>query len=113
MKTRDVLETTEAEVFVEGDLDRELKGAISGDLLSFIMAEAQEGWLWITIHTHINAAAVAVLKEVPFILATSGRTPDKALTERCATEGITLAVTGFSSYDAAGVLWEAGLKRPS
>lgn len=113
MKIQDVLRITEADVLVEGDAERELKGAISGDLLSFIMAEAKESWLWITIHTHINAAAVAVLKEVPFILTTSGRMPEKALVERCDAEGITLAMTRLSSFDAAGVLWEAGFPRSS
>lgn len=106
MKIRDVVEKTEASVLVPGDMERELTGAISGDLLSFIMAEAREGWLWITIQVHLNVAAVAVLKDVPFILVASGRAPEQALVDRCATEGITLAVTPLSAFFAAGVLRE-------
>jgi len=106
MKTRDVVEKTRATVLVLGDMERDLTGAISGDLLSFIMAEAMEGWLWITIQVHLNVAAVAVLKDVPFILVASGRAPEQALIERCAAEGITLAVTRFSAFDAAAALQE-------
>ena len=109
MRIRDVVEMTGAALLVQGDVDRELSGAISGDLLSFIMAEAREGWLWITIQVHVNVAAVAVLKDLPFILVVSGRTPDETLVERCAAENITLATTGLSAFDAAGVLKESGL----
>ena len=108
MKIGEAVRVTGASVLVEGDMDRELGGAISGDLLSFIMAEAREGWLWITIQTHVNAAAVAVLKEVPFILAASGRMPDRTLVDRCSVEGITLATTPMTAFDAAGALREAG-----
>ena len=106
MKIRDVIEKTGATVLAPGDAERELAGAISGDLLSFIMAEAKEGWLWITIQVHLNVAAVAVLKDVPFILVASGRAPEQALVERCTTEGITLAVTKIPAFEAAGVLRE-------
>jgi hypothetical protein len=100
-------------VYSPGDPAREIGGVISGDLLSFIMAEAREGWMWITIQVHLNVAAVAVLKEVPFILTASGRKPEKDLVDRCLAEGITLAGTGLSAFEAAGRLWEAGLGRPS
>ena len=106
MKIRDVVEKTGATVLVPGDMERDLTGAISGDLLSFIMAEAREGWLWITIQGHLNVAAVAVLQDVPWILVASGRAPEQALSERCAVEGITLAVTPLSAFDAAGLLRE-------
>ena len=109
MKSRDIVEKTGATLLVPGDEELELSGAISGDLLSFIMAEAREGWLWLTIQVHLNVAAVAVLKDVPFVLITSGRMPEKALIERCSVEGITLAVTQLSAFNAAGVLKEAGL----
>ena len=106
MKIRDVIEKTGATVLAPGDVERDLTGAISGDLLSFIMAEAKEGWLWITIQVHLNVAAVAVLKDVPFILVASGRAPEQALVERCTTEGITLAVTKIPAFEAAGALRE-------
>ena len=106
MKIRDVIEKTGATVLAPGDAERELAGAISGDLLRFIMAEAKEAWLWITIQVHLNVAAVAVLKAVPFLPFASGRVPEHALVERCAAEGISLAVTKLPAFEAAGALRE-------
>jgi|LSQX01.2.fsa_nt_gb hypothetical protein len=111
MKVSEIAELLGLRLYSPGDPDREIGGVISGDLLSFIMAEAREGWMWITIQVHLNVAAVAVLKEVPFILAASGRKPEKELIERCIEEGITLAGTELSSFETAGKLWEAGLGR--
>lgn len=112
MKISDLCSALGAVVYSSGDTKRDVGGVIVGDLLSFIMAEAREGWAWVTIQVHLNVAAVAVLKDVPFILIASGRKPDKNLVERCEEEGITLAGTDLSSYECSGRLWEAGLGRP-
>ncbi|MBL3540508.1 serine kinase [Aminivibrio sp.] len=111
MKISGITELLGLTVYSPGDPAREIGGVIIGDLLSFIMAEAREGWLWITIQVHLNVAAVAVLKEVPFVLIASGRKPEKDLVDRCLAEGITLAGTDMSAFEAAGRLWEAGPKR--
>lgn len=108
MTSREIVEALGLTVFSEGDLDRVVTGVVSGDLLSFIMAEARTDWLWITIQVHLNVCAVAVLKEVPFILVASGRTPAEDLVERCRLENITLCGTGHSAYEIAWRLHEAG-----
>ena len=111
MKISDITSLLGLEVYVEGDGEREIKGVITGDLLSFIMAEAMEDWLWITIQVHLNVAAVAVQKDVPLSITASGRKPGKDLVDRCLIEGITLAGASGSAYETAGKLWEAGLGR--
>jgi len=108
VKISEIVRQLDLKTYSAGDGEREISGVVSGDLLSFIMAEAREGWMWITVQVHLNVAAVAVLKDVPFVLIASGRQPEKDLVERCAAEGITLAGTPFSSYEAAGRLWETG-----
>lgn len=113
MKISDLCSSLGAVVYSSGDMERKIGGLITGDLLSFIMAEAREGWAWVTIQVHLNVAAVAVLKDVPFILIASGRKPEKNLVERCEEEGISLAGTDLSSYEACGRLWEAGLGKQS
>ncbi|MGD9820982.1 MAG: serine kinase [Aminobacteriaceae bacterium] len=113
MRVSEIGDCLDLTVCSPGDQAREIGGVVSGDLLSFIMAEAREGWMWITIQVHLNVAAVAVLKDVPFILIASGRKPEKELVDRCLSEGITLACTRLSAFEAAGRLWEAGLGRPS
>lgn len=111
MKISEIIPRLDLAVYSLGDPERDIKGVVSGDLLSFIMAEAREGWLWITIQVHLNVCAVAVLKEVPFILLASGRRPESDLVDRCLIERIVLAGTQFSAYETAGRLWEAGLAK--
>ena len=106
MRVSEIGDCLDLTVCSPGDPAREIGGVVSGDLLSFIMAEAREGWMWITIQVHLNVAAVAVLKDVPFILVASGRAPEQALVERCAAEGISLAVTKLPAFEAAGALRE-------
>ncbi len=106
MRIADILKQLEMTVYTPGDGEKIIEGVILGDLFSFIMAEAKEGWLWITIQIHLNVSAVAVLKDVPFILLASDRKPTKELIERCTAEGITLAGTPLTSYEAAGKLYE-------
>lgn len=80
-----------AEIHVAGNSEREITGVTVGDLLSFVMGTASEGEAWITIQTHLNVAAVAVLKDLPMIIIASGRVPSPELVSRCEEENICVA----------------------
>ncbi len=110
MKISEVFRSLDLEIHVEGDLERALSGGVVGDLLSFVMKVASEGNGWITVQNHVNVAAVAVLKEIPFILLASGRAPSPELVDRCRQEGITLATSTLDAYPLCGKLYELGLK---
>lgn len=99
-----------AEVHVTGDLAREAEKVVVGDLLSFIMGSDAEGAMWVTIQSHLNVAAVAVLKEIPIIVIAAGRQPASDLRERCQTEGITLITARDSIFDVCIKLGALGLK---
>ena len=60
MTVRDVLEKIGVEVLCEAGADRPVTGAVVGDLLSFVMGNAPEGAVWVTVVAHVNVAAVAV-----------------------------------------------------
>ncbi|MCF7936946.1 MAG: serine kinase [Synergistales bacterium] len=87
----------------------EVERGFIGDLLSYVVGNAPEKALWITVHGHLNAAAVAVLREIPCIVLVGGRRPDKNLLERCNREGIVVGVTELSAFELAGRLWSMGL----
>jgi hypothetical protein len=110
LKISEVFRSLDLEIHVEGDLGRALSGGVVGDLLSFVMKVAGEGNIWITVQNHVNVAAVAVLKEIPFILLASGRVPSPELVDRCRQEGITLAASALDAYPLCGKLYELGLK---
>lgn len=110
MKISEVFRRLDLEIHVEGDSEKILSGGVVGDLLSFVMKIAKEGNLWITVQNHVNVAAVAVLKDIPFILLASGRPPSPELADRCRQEGITLATSELDAYPLCGKLYEFGLK---
>lgn len=109
MRSRKIVEGLGLRLYNEGDLETEISKAVVGDLLSFVMGYAPEGALWLTIQTHLNLAAVAVLKEFPMILIASGRTPACDLVERCGSEKITLAGSEEPLFPLCGKLYSWGL----
>jgi DRTGG domain. len=98
-----------AEVHVPAGLSRSVGRVAVGDLLSFVMGGDSDGTLWVTIQTHLNVAAVAVLKEMPMILIAAGRLPAPELVERCRKEEIALATVQGSIFDTCVALGKLGL----
>lgn len=96
-------------LFSEGDLSLDIEGVVVGDLLSHILTEARENWAWITIHVHLNIAAVALLKELPLVIVAYNRSPQEDLITRCRSEKITLAASPLRSYELCCRLCKLGV----
>lgn len=90
-------------------LRREVNGGHCGDLLSEVMANAPAGSVWLTIQTHQNIVAVAVLKEMAAIVLTGGNVPDEATIQKADEEKIPIMLTERRTYDLAGRLYAAGV----
>lgn len=91
-------------------LNRQVKGAYCGDLLSDVMANSKEGYLWITVQTHQNIVAVSVLKDHAGIIISGNRRPDPESIEKANKEGIPLLASSEFSFEICGRLFEL-LKR--
>lgn len=104
-----ICEELKAIVHVEGDVGRTVERASVGDLLSFVMGDDSDGTAWVTIQTHLNVAAVAVLKDMPLVIIASGRLPADDLVARCETEGIALVTVSGSIFDTCVELGRLGL----
>lgn len=87
-------------------LNRKVKGAYCGDLLSDVMANSKEGYIWITVQTHQNIVAVSVLKEHAGIIISGNRRPDPESIEKAEKEGIPLLVSPQFSFQICGRLFE-------
>ncbi len=106
MNVRDVVEKLSLEVrTTQGDLGRAVKGCYISDLLSDVMANAQEGELWITLQTHPNIVAVAALKNLAGIIITNKRNPEEETLKKAESEHITVAVSSLSTFEAGGRLF--------
>ncbi|MDR1915309.1 MAG: serine kinase [Synergistaceae bacterium] len=105
----EICSAIKAEVRAQGDSTRTVSRVAVGDLLSFVMGGDSDGAAWVTVQTHLNVAAVAVLKDIPIIIIASGRTPAQDLTARCANENIALVTSDLSIFDTCVALGDLGL----
>jgi len=104
-----VMELTQAELLT-GSTENQIHGCYVGDLLSDVLASAKPDVLWITIQVHRNVVSVASMKDIPAVLITRGRKLDPQTLAEAEEAGVTVLSTPLSCYEAAGKLWEAGLR---
>lgn len=110
MKIGDIVKELGLKTLCSGDMSKDVASVITGDLVSFIVGKAQPGSIWITVQNHLNVAAVAVLKDIPCIIVSSGRPVMDDLKARCEMEDITLLSADESSFSLCSKLAELGLQ---
>jgi len=86
-------------------LDREVLAGYTADLLSDVMARAPRGALWVTLQTHENVVAVALLIEAAGVVITGGREPEEAACRRAESENIPLLTTPETTFAISGKLY--------
>lgn len=79
------------------------------DLLSWVMSSAPKGSAWITVHTHLNIVAVAVLAELSCIIIPEGIKVDEATVNKAINEGITIVSTKSTAYEICGIAHDCGI----
>ncbi len=85
-------------------LDKEVKDVYICDLLSFVMSHAREESLWITVQTHINIVAVAVLIGISCIVVPENISVDEDTLLKADEEVIPIFTTEYNSYKLACML---------
>lgn len=88
------------------NLKREVTGGFVGDLLSDVIANSQEGNVWITRQIHQNIIAVASLKEIAGIVLVQGSEPAAETLARAEQEGIPLLVSDLPGFEVAGRVYK-------
>lgn len=114
MVVKDLAEALELEVLAgrEG-MDKQVKGAYVCDLLSWVMSRLQQGNCWITIQTHVNIVAVAVLGEASCIIIPENAQVDENTLEKADSEGIPILRSPLSAYQLAQRISELDKKYES
>lgn len=92
------------------DAARVVRGGYVSDLLSDVMANAQDGDAWITMQRHVNTVAVAQLKNLAAIVIVNGRQPEADMIARAAEHAVAVVVSPLGAFDAAGRLYAGGLR---
>jgi predicted transcriptional regulator len=90
-------------------LNEEVTGGYASDLLSDVIAHSHKGNIWVTIQTHPNIVAVAVMKELAGIILTGGREPDSETLKKAEEEEIPILVSPLFTFEVAGKLYRMGI----
>lgn len=90
-------------------LDREVTHGYASDLLSDVLANGEEGDLWITLQIHQNIVAVASMKNLAGIILVNGREPEEDTIEKAQAENIVIMVTEIPTFELVGKLYELGI----
>lgn len=102
MKLRELADLLQMKVLTDGKgLDRDVEGVYIGDLLSWVMSHANKGDLWITVHTHLNIVAVAVLVDLACIVIPEDLQVEEATILKANEEGVVILSSGKTSYQIA------------
>lgn len=107
MKVRDIVEKLGLQVCSgEQGLDREIEGGYTSDLLSDVMGNADENYLWVTLQTHKNIMAIASLKELAAIVLVKGYEPEADAAEQSNNEGIPILSSEEEAFELTGRLFQ-------
>lgn len=110
MKLSDIVEKMDLEVrAAKGRLDTDVTGVYASDLLSDVMAHAREGNVWLTLQSHQNVIAVAVMKDLAGIILVGGREPLAETVQKAEAEGIPVLVSSLPTYELSVRLHQQGL----
>ena len=92
-------------VVVQGDLSEIVSGCYISDLLSDVMAHSKDHELWVTLQTHPNIVAVAVVKGISALIITNGRNPEPETIRKAEAEKVTIMISHDTTFDLAGLLY--------
>lgn len=91
-------------------LERQITGGCVSDLLSYVMASAKAGHLWITIQVHPNVVGVAELLDLSAVLIADGQQPEPDTIERAREHGIPVLTSRENAFALAGKLYALGIR---
>jgi len=90
-------------------LNRDVTGGYASDLLSDVLANSEEGNLWITLQIHQNIIGVASMKGLAGIILVNNREPEPETVEKADSEKIPVMVSELPAFELVGRLYNMGI----
>ena len=110
MTIKDLLGRIEGTLLTEdSDLSRDISSGYACDLLSWVMAKGQPGMAWVTVQTHMNVIAVAVLAEMACVILPENIHMEQESLDKAAAEGLCVLRSPLSGYEICGRMHAAGV----
>ncbi len=110
MKLKEIADKLNLEVKSGIDqLEREVKGGYVSDLLSDVLANAEDDDLWITLQIHPNIVAIAAMKGLAGIVMIGGREPQEDTLVKAKEENVAILLSKMPAFELSGKLYAMGL----
>lgn len=99
MKLAYIIQNTDFKLVTDFDISNyEFSGVYTCDLLSWVMSNAEKDNLWITVLTHTNVVAVALLLELGAIIIPDNAPIDDDTITKANEEKMPIIQTKLSAY---------------
>ena len=106
MKIKDIVDKLELKVLAgQENLNVNVTGGYTSDLLSDVIANSKEGNLWVTLQIHQNVIAVARLKDLAGIIIVNDREPDEDTLKKANEENVPVLGCPEMAYEISGRLY--------
>lgn len=89
--------------------EREITCGYCCDLLSWVMAHGEEGMAWVTVQTHLNVVAVAVLADMACVILPEGIVMEEESLSKATSEDMCVLTSPLSSYEICVRMGQAGI----
>ena len=89
--------------------DKEITCGYTCDLLSWVMAHGDEGMAWVTVQTHLNVIAVAVLSDMACVVLPEGIRMEAESLQKARDEGMAVLTSPLTAYEICGKLAAEGV----
>ncbi len=110
MKVSELRELIQAENMTPAlSEDREITCGYVCDLLSWVMAHGDEGMAWVTVQTHMNVVAVAVLSEMACIVLPENIRMEAESLQKANDEGMAVLTSPLTAYEICGRMMASGV----
>lgn len=80
------------------------------DLLSEVMGKAPQNTIWVTVQSHLNIIAVAVIVGIKAIVVTNSHKVDEKTIKKAKEENIGIYYSDDNSFIISGRLYSIGIK---
>ena len=111
MTLKEMIEKFDLEVKTGTEaLDTEITGGYASDLLSDVLANSEEGNVWITLQIHQNIVAIASIKGLAGILLINDRQPAEETISKAEEEGMPIMVSILPAFEIIGRLYKLGIR---
>lgn len=107
MNISDIAPLLSAKILQSEFADGKVSSFYTGDLLSDILGNANEGCVIITMQAHDNALAVALSLSARAIVFCNSRTPSDEMLSKAREEKIAIFETGKNQFTVSGILYNA------